>query len=109
MPHNRLEQLQEFLKKQPDDAFLLYAVALEYAAAGNRGRAIEQLQDLALREPSYLALYYQLGKYLEEEDRIAEAVSAYKKGIELAIAQKEQRTLSELRSALSLIDDGDDD
>ena len=40
---DRLRQLQKMLERQPDDAFLLYGVAMEHKKAGDAAGALEYL------------------------------------------------------------------
>ena len=42
----RIEQLKEFLKEDPTDSFLIYALSLEYAKEDNPNQAIETLLNL---------------------------------------------------------------
>jgi tetratricopeptide (TPR) repeat protein len=58
----RLEQLLEMLKAEPQDAFLRYAVALEYEVAGNLSEAIARIEALINDQPDYLGAYNSNGK-----------------------------------------------
>lgn len=100
MRNNRLQQLTELLKDTPDDAFLLYAIALEHQAAGDYQAAILQYEFLLSVHPDYLPVFYQLGGLYAQMGDADRAESVYTRGIALASAQNNQRTLSELRSAL---------
>ena len=51
-------------------------------------------------DPSYVGLYYHLGKLLERLERIEEAVSVYRDGIGIATRLKDLHARSELQSAL---------
>ncbi len=105
MPQSRLEQLLKFLEESPDDDFLYYAISMEYLGAGNLDKAMELLLNLKERNPEYLAIYYQLGKILEEKSDTEKARSIYLIGLELAVKQKEKKTAAELQSAIDLLDD----
>jgi tetratricopeptide (TPR) repeat protein len=97
---NRLELLKRYLDEDPDDSFVRYAIALEYAAQGNHDQAFQQLKNLLKDEPDYLPAYYMCGKEAEHFEDFDEAKNLYLKGIEVAAMQKETHTLSELQSAL---------
>jgi len=101
----RLEQLQQMLAQEPNDAFLQYAIAIEYFSAGNFSKALECFNTLLKNNPDYLAAYYQTGKCLEELKQIEEAKVIYKKGVELAKKQDKQKTLNELNEALFLLEE----
>jgi predicted Zn-dependent protease len=102
---SRLEQLQQMLLQEPHDEFLQYAIAIEYFSGGQNEKAIEMLEKMLHNNPGYLAAYYQLGKCYEVVNKMKEAATIYTKGIELAQKQGKQKTLSELREALFLIDE----
>lgn len=103
MSTDRLQQLIELLKNSPDDAFLLYAVALEFQAKGNVREAIKRYEDLLLKQWDYLAVYYQLGGLYALLGDTSKAEETYTKGIEIATQQKNSKTLAELRSALDML------
>lgn len=103
MSTDRLQQLIELLKNSPDDAFLLYAVALEFQSKGDVEEAIKRYEDLLLKQWDYLAVYYQLGALYALLGDISKAEETYTKGIEIATQQKNTKTLAELRSALDVL------
>ena len=101
----RLEQLREMLQKEPLDPFLNYAIALEYAKAGDRATGISIIEAILQRDEDYLGAYYQLGKLYEESGQTEKAATVYTKGMEIAKKQKNSKTLGELNTALMLLDD----
>lgn len=103
MRQDRLQQLTELLKDSPEDPFLLYAIALEHQANKNIEVAVEHFEQLLALHPDYLPAYYQLGGLYAQSGETMKAEETYHRGILLAQAQKDQRTLSELRSALDLL------
>lgn len=105
---DRLEMISEMLKQHPADPFLNYALALEYKKNGQNSRAIELLKKLIASQPDYLASYYQLGKLLEEENKIDEAIKTYRSGKIIATKAQDPKTLGELNEALLLLDAEDE-
>lgn len=105
MQINRIPLLLQMLEKQPGDPFLLYAVAFEYESAGQEGQALEYYRNILEQHPSYLPVYYQYGLMLSRLGRHEDALEILEKGIQLAMAQKEQKTLRELREALQQVED----
>ena len=103
MRKDRLQQLTELLKDSPEDPFLLYAIALEHQANHNFEVAVERFEHLLTIHPDYLPVYYQLGGLYVHTGELAKAEETYSRGILLAQEQKDQRTLSELRSALDMM------
>lgn len=102
---DRIKILSNLLKKEPDDAFLNYALALEHQKKGDIPKAIELLKKIISATPDYLGSYYQLGKIFEEANKIDEAIAFYKEGIIVAKKQGNQKTLGELSEALMIISD----
>jgi tetratricopeptide (TPR) repeat protein len=101
----RIEQLQQMLEQEPNDAFLQYAISIEYFSSGDFEKALTNLKQIISNKPDYLAAYYQTGKCYEELKRVEEAKSIYNKGIEVAQEQNKIKTLNELREALFLLED----
>ena len=102
---SRLNQLLEMLKSEPNDSFLNYALALEYAKTDDIAKAIQLIEDLLARDEAYLGAYYQLGKYFEQINQIKNAVITYTKGASIAKQQKNNKALSELNEALWMLED----
>lgn len=101
---NRIEQIKEFLKDKPKDCFLRHALALELIKDGEPEQAKNLFKTILQEFPGYIASYYALGKLLEEMDLHDEALATYEQGIVQAQKAGDQHTLSELRSAIDLMD-----
>ncbi|MFZ2907320.1 MAG: tetratricopeptide repeat protein [Cyclobacteriaceae bacterium] len=98
MAETRLEQLLKFYKEDPNDAFTLYGLALEYAKTDIKKS--EELFDKLLKNlPSYLPTYYQAAKLKETLGSKDAALSIYRAGIELAKKINDRKTHLELQSA----------
>lgn len=105
MDDSRLQQLQAMLAQEPDDSFLVYALALEYAKSNNVNKAIEVLENLIGKDAVYLGSYYQLGKYYEQTEQLPKAADIYTQGIAIAQQQNNKKILGELNTALLLLDE----
>ncbi len=105
MSNSRLTQLQEMLKTEPNDSFLNYALALEYAKANDVAKAIQLIETLLSKDENYLGAYYQLGKYYEQIQDISKAIATYTKGVEVAKKIKNNKALGELNEALWMLED----
>ena len=105
MTTSRLQHIQEMLKNEPEDSFLNYALALEYAKTGDVKKAIELIEKLLQQNENYLGAYYQLGKYYEQIEQQQSAINTYKKGIVIAQLQNDKKTLGELNEALITLED----
>lgn len=94
----RLEQLIKFYQEDPTDAFNVYGLALEYHKTNMQKS--EEFFDLLLKNfPDYLPAYYHAAKLKEELRKQTEALSIYKKGMELAKKLNDQKASQELQSA----------
>jgi tetratricopeptide (TPR) repeat protein len=109
MQSGRLEKLQEFLKNEPNDPFLKYALATEYLRLNDAGKALEYYEELVSNHPDYVGTYYHLGKLYEALDRKPDAIAVYEKGMTTAQKQRDNHAFAELqmvyREAAGLDDD----
>ncbi len=96
--NNRLQELLDFLEKEPNDPFLKYALAMEYANI-DLEKSLKMYEDLLKNHSDYLPTYYQAAKLYEELERNEQAEEIYKKGVELSESQNNTHTLKELQKA----------
>ncbi len=103
-----IDKLLEFYKEDPADPFNSYALALAYLKT-DTSRALDWFRVLLREHPGYLPVYYQAAGVLAEAGYTEEAEAVYKKGIELAGAQQNTRTMQELQRAYrSFLDELED-
>ncbi len=109
MENNRVAQLQVYLQDTPNDAFLNYALAIEYVGMERDGDAQPIFERLMTEQPEYTATYYHLGALYERKDRKDDAETVYRKGIAITMKNREQHAMAELQNALAnlWIDDED--
>ncbi|MBP6731034.1 MAG: hypothetical protein KA149_03190 [Chitinophagales bacterium] len=105
MNKERLEKLQQWEAEKPNDAFLKFALSQEYISGGQDAEALKYLLLLQEKFPEYLATYYQLAKLYERSGETNKAVAAYTKGMEVAKAANDTKTLRELNAALEQLQD----
>lgn len=99
MQNTRLAKLLDFLKQEPNDSFILYALATEYNAMGNADNAFLYYQKLVSEHPDYVGTYYHLGKLFEKYDDKEMAIEIYQKGMDIARKKRDMHALSELQGA----------
>lgn len=97
--------LKGMLAKEPDDVFLNYALAMELQAEEKWEDAIRQFRVTLEKDGNYLPCFYQLGQTSEKLSRTEEALGFYKKGLELAKAQKNQKAINEINEAIWMLED----
>lgn len=100
----KIKQLARQIRDNPGDSFSKFALALEFRKQGEFKKARILFEDILSSDPDYVGVYYHLGKLYEALDRLNEAQELYKKGIEVAHAQNEGRTKSELEEALNQVE-----
>ncbi len=98
--NKNIKQLAGFLKKNPNDTFSKFALALELLKLNEVSKARVLFESVLKQDPGYLGVYYHLGKLYEKNGRHEDAQKMYIQGIDLAKQQKNERTLLELKEAL---------
>ena len=96
--HTRLTQLKQMLQEEPNDPFLIYAIATEYLNIDSQ-QARHYFEELLKKHEDYIATYYHAAHLYAALEEEALAKQTYEKGIEKAKAQQETKTLQELQNA----------
>jgi tetratricopeptide (TPR) repeat protein len=97
---DRLELLQSFVEKNPDQPFARYGLAMEYLKRADFEQAEAAFRALLERNPDYPAGYYQLGRLLEQRGRTDEARATLRRGLEACRASGDHKLYSETAAAL---------
>lgn len=98
MQEQRIAQLQQMLQENPQDPFLLYALALEHRTH-DVAQALSLFDTLLLEHAGYLPTYYHAAALYAETGHPDRAKTIYQQGIVLAQQQNEAHSLRELRNA----------
>jgi predicted Zn-dependent protease len=61
---SRLEQLQALQNKEPDDAFVNFAIAMELSKAGRFQESLNQFDRVISLDPKYVAAHFQKARTL---------------------------------------------
>lgn len=108
---SRVEQLNEFLRENPQDPFLHYALTMEYLKHGDVIKVREGFDNMISNYPNYVGTYYHFGKFLETQGDNELAIEIYNKGILVAREARNMHAAGELQGALNMLlglDDDDD-
>lgn len=97
---SKIDRLARILKKNPEDLFSRFALALELLKENNVQKARVLFESILQSDPDYLGVYYHLGKLYEQTGRQNDAEKLYRSGIVVAGKQNNERTKSELQDAL---------
>ncbi len=96
----RLLQLQSFLEDDPNDTFVLFAIAKEYESGGDTEKTLEYYLKLKNADPDYVGLYYHLGKLYSKLGKEELAIETYEEGMTVAKKANDNHAFNELRGAL---------
>ncbi|MGY3051929.1 tetratricopeptide (TPR) repeat protein [Pedobacter sp. UYEF25] len=101
MSATRLSKLLQFMEQDPNDSFILYAIATEYNNLNNTAEALQFYLKLIAEHPTYVGTYYHLGKLYEKQNETDQAIGIYQQGMQIAELKRDMHALSELRSAFN--------
>ena len=104
MTTTRIDKIQAMLQDDPRDAFLRYTLAMEYRKLDENNKSLELLAELANNEePRYVAAFFMAAQQLVELDRIEEARTLLRDGIDEARRQDNHHAAAEMSELLSEI------
>ena len=98
MEISRLDKLLEFIKNEPNDEFLKYALATEYLRLNQVDKSLAYYEDLIQNHPNYSGTYYHLGKLYEALNRKDDAIKTYETGMQITKAKRDNHAFSELQA-----------
>lgn len=101
---DKLAKLQQMLEREPNDAFLLYGIALEHKKLKDLDRAIEFLNRTVAVDPGYCYAYFQRGQVQELLHRTEDARQSYREGIAAAERAGDGHAKEELTAALEMLE-----
>jgi tetratricopeptide (TPR) repeat protein len=95
-----IDQIERMLEAEPDDPFLLYALAQEHAKAGATDAAIDAYDRVLAVDPGYSYAYFHRARALEDAGRTDEAVQTLRQGLEAARRAADAHAASEIAAFL---------
>ncbi len=98
-----IQQLENLLAADPEDAFMHYALAMEYAKAGEHDRAVASYDRCLAIDEAYCYGYFHKAKALEAAGRADEAIATLQAGLAVAQRVSDQKATSEIGGYLSLL------
>jgi hypothetical protein len=97
----RRQMLEEFVAKNPDDAFSRYGLAMECMNGGDPGAADGHFRALIERTPDYIPAYLMYGQMLARESRNEEAKRVLSDGMIAAAKKHDDHARSEMETLLN--------
>lgn len=100
MAAERLEQLKSVLTQDPRNTFARYALAMEYASAGETDSALREFRAVLEVDASYANAFFMGAQALQHAERIAEAVEWLRDGIACAQRAGNRHAENEMQALL---------
>lgn len=98
------------LDENPDDPFLIYALAREYEQNAGTMQAFLMYEHLVTNHPGYIATYYHYAKLLFGAGNRNEAIKLVQLGIAKGLEEKDMHSVSEMKGLLAnWIDDSEEE
>lgn len=100
MPTRR-EKIEAMLADEPGDVFLRYSLALELDKEGEHDASLVKLGELTHGPPPYVPAYFMAAQQLVRLQRVAEARTFLREGIEAARQQNDAHAAGEMSEFLA--------
>ena len=100
---NRIQQLEEVIQDNSENAFLQYSLGHEYLEIGDFKNAIPRLKKAIQLQDTYSAAYRDLGKALSLDTNFKEAEAILIQGIKIANERGDLQTAKEMAVFLKRI------
>jgi predicted Zn-dependent protease len=97
----RRQQIESMLHADPQDRFLRYCLAVEMHVDGDSEKSLAKFDELCREVPPHVAAFFRRAQLLVELDRIEEARSVLREGIEVARAQDDLHAAGEMSELLA--------
>jgi hypothetical protein len=97
----RREKIEAMLVDDPNDTFLRYSLAMELDKEQVHDASLEKLAELTKDSPPYIPAFFMAGQQLVRLERIDEARSFLRDGIEQARTQGDSHAAGEMSEFLA--------
>ena len=91
-----LQNLEKLLGTPRDGALLRFSLGNEYLKLKDPARAAEHFSAAVEKDPAYSAAWKMLGKALSDSGRPADALAAWRRGVEVAEARGDKQAAKEM-------------
>ena len=99
----RREKLLAMLQENPADSFLIYALAMDEAGAGETAAAVDRLRGLSESAPDYVPTWFHLGRLLLEQGETDQAADVLRQGSQVATSAGDAHAASEIAGLLAQV------
>jgi tetratricopeptide (TPR) repeat protein len=98
---SRREKIEAMLADEPRDTFLRYSLAMELEKEGDHDASLAKFNELTRDDPPYVPAFFMAAQQLAKLDRINEARSYLRDGIEVARTQGNAHAAGEMSEFLA--------
>ena len=100
---SRREKIEAMLAEDPQDVFLRYSLALEATKDGDHTTGLALLAELSREAPPYVPAFFMAAQQLAKLQRVEEARSYLRDGIEQARQQGDAHAAGEMSEFLATL------
>jgi len=100
---SRKDQIETLLQDDPDNSFLRYGLAMEYASTGEEESAVACFRELIARDGDYVPAYLQIGQVLARLGHDDEAKAMLTTGIGVANRTGDSHAAGEMAGLLATL------
>lgn len=97
----RRQRIEAMLADEPQDTFLRYSLSLELEKEGEHEQSLTGLNGLMSDDPPYVPAFFMAGQQLVRLNRVEEARTILRNGIEQAREQNETHAAGEMSEFLT--------
>lgn len=97
----RREKIEAMLVDEPRDTFLRYSLAMELEKEGSHDASLAKFHELTHDEPPYVPAFFMAAQQLAKLDRVNEARTYLRDGIEAARVQGNAHAAGEMSEFLA--------
>jgi hypothetical protein len=98
---SRREKIESMLADEPGDTFLRYSLAMELEKVGEHEASLAKFAELTRDDTPYVPAYFMAGQQLARLNRVEEARSILRDGIEAARVQGDGHAAGEMSEFLA--------
>jgi len=98
---SRRAKIEAMLADEPEDTMLRYMLAMELAKEGAHDRSLELLAGLSQDDPPHVPSFFMAAQQLVQQDRLDEARTFLRDGIEAARQQGDAHAAGEMSEFLA--------
>ncbi|MEO9257128.1 MAG: hypothetical protein ABI207_02030 [Crocinitomicaceae bacterium] len=105
MSLERLNELRQLEKEDPNDPFILYAIGLELYKSDSFEAAEKQLLKIASIHTDYCPVFFKLGQWYSESDQVENALNYFNKALVIAEKENDKKAVNEIKEAIFMLED----